>query len=130
MELETWIMEHNLENSVFLISKSPAAPYLKAFDIFVLPSLKEGLPYTILEAGLAELPVVATRVGGIPDIIESGTQGLLVDPASSQQLADAIIKLSRDKNLCEQLGKALHDRVVGNFSLASMVEKTMEIYHT
>ena len=117
-----------LEKNIFLISKSEAATYLKAFDIFVLPSLKEGLPYTILEAGLAGLPVVATRVGGIPDIIENETQGNLVEPASSKQLAEAIIRLSKDKNLREQPGTALKKRVTENFSLETMLRKTIELY--
>ncbi len=122
------ISNFQLRKNVILVSKSAAAQYLNAFDIFVLPSLKEGLPYTILEAGLAELPVVTTRVGGIPDIIENGTHGLLVDPASPQQLANAIIKLSRDKILRGQLGKALHNKATQNFSLETMIEKTIELY--
>ncbi|TSC69753.1 MAG: hypothetical protein G01um101470_985 [Parcubacteria group bacterium Gr01-1014_70] len=128
MKLETCILKLKLEKSVFLVSKSSATPYLKAFDIFVLPSLKEGLPYTILEAGLAELPVIATCVGGIPEIIENGTDGLLVDPASPNQLADAIIKLARDINLREQLGKALHQRVKEKFSIELMLQQTIHMY--
>jgi len=124
------ISNFKLEKNVFLVSKSPAAPYLKAFDVFVLPSLKEGLPYTILEAGLAELPVIATRVGGIPDIIEDGTCGILVNPASPQQLANAIVKLSRDTNLREKMGQELQKHVIKEFSLASALEKTIVLYHS
>lgn len=123
------IMKLELENVVFLASKYPAALYLKAFDIFVLPSLKEGLPYVLLEAGMAGLPVVATRVGGIPDIIENGKSGILVDPASPDQLADAVIKLSKDKNLREQMGQELQKRIKQDFSFASMLQKTIALYH-
>ncbi|TSC79428.1 MAG: glycosyltransferase [Parcubacteria group bacterium Gr01-1014_29] len=124
------ISNFKLEKNVFLISKSPAAAYLKAFDIFVLPSLKEGLPYTILEAGLAGLPVVATRVGGIPDIIETGKSGILVDPASPDQLADPIIQLSRNKNLREHMGIELQKCVEQNFSLSHMLQKTIALYRS
>lgn len=117
-----------LDKNIFFVSKNEAATYLKAFDIFVLPSLKEGLPYTILEAGLARLPVVATRVGGIPDIIEHEKQGILIDPCSSEQLADKIIQLLRNSNAREQLGNALHERVVKNFSFGAMLEKTTHVY--
>lgn len=127
-DLRCKIYDLRLEKNIFLVSITPAASYLKAFDIFVLPSLKEGLPYTILEAGLAELPVVATRVGGIPDIIEDGKHGILIDPASPQQLANAIIKLSQNKDMREKMGKELHQRVMQNFSLSSMLQKTIEAY--
>lgn len=129
-DLRFQISNLKLENNIFLISKSPASPYLKSFDIFVLPSLKEGLPYTLLEAGLAELPVVATRIGGIPDIIEHGKNGILVDPASPNQLADAIIKLSRDQTLRERMGQELRQHVERNFSLSRMLQKTIEVYRS
>ncbi|OGZ56531.1 MAG: hypothetical protein A3H64_00945 [Candidatus Ryanbacteria bacterium RIFCSPLOWO2_02_FULL_45_11c] len=127
-DLRFKIYDLRLEKNILLVSRSPAAPYLKAFDVFVLPSLKEGLPYTILEAGLAELPVVATRVGGIPDIIENGTYGILVDPASPAQLANAIMKLAKDKHLREKMGQELQKRVLQDFTLDSMLKKTIELY--
>ena len=85
------IHRHNLAQHVFLIEGvSDAARFLKAFDLFVLPSLKEGLPYVLLEAQLAGVPIVATAVGGIPDIINN-TNGILVPPARSDLLAEAIL---------------------------------------
>ncbi len=117
-----------LENHVFFISKSPAAPYLKAFDIFVLPSLKEGLPYTLLEAGLAGLPVVATRVGGVPDIIEHEKNGFLVSPISLTDLADSIIQLCQNADLRKQMGEENKRRVTAEFSLETMMQKTIALY--
>ena len=80
--------------------------YLKAFDIFVLPSVKEGFPWVVLEAMAAEVPVIATRVGAIPEIIQDGKNGVLIEPKNPQQIADAIEKLSGNevlrKNLAEQ----------------------------
>ena len=94
-----------------IISNIPnAAKYLKNFDIFVLPSLKEGLPYVILEAGLAGLPVIASNVGGIPEIIENGKEGLLVHPANPEELAAAIKKLVENKTLRETLAKNLNEK--------------------
>ncbi|PJE64565.1 MAG: hypothetical protein COU90_01865 [Candidatus Ryanbacteria bacterium CG10_big_fil_rev_8_21_14_0_10_43_42] len=120
--------DFGVEESVLFISLSPAAPYLKAFDIFVLPSLKEGLPYTILEAGLAEIPVIASRVGGIPDIIEHETHGLLVDPASSTDLSFALIRLLSRPDLRIHLAKTLHAHVCDMFSFNTMLDRTTALY--
>lgn len=105
-----------------------AARFLSAFDVFLLPSLKEGLPYVILEAGNAGLPVVATRVGGISEIIESGVSGVLVPPRDPQGLAGALAKLIADPALARQMGEALKKTVVEQFSLDRMVRETIAVY--
>ena len=112
-----------------IISNIPdASKYLKNFDIFVLPSLKEGLPYAILEAGLAGLPVIASNVSGIPEIIENGKEGLLVAPANPEELANAIKKLIADKTLRENLAKNLHEKIQREFSLEKMLKETISQY--
>lgn len=104
-----------------------AARYLKAFDVFVLPSLKEGLPYTILEAMHAGLPIVATSVGGIPDVIEHKKNGILVPPGNPTLLADAITTVFADANLQKTMvGNAVKNR--GRSSLSDMVRKTNSLY--
>src|SRR3989344_5456025 len=74
----------------FLGHISNASLYLKAFDIFMLPSVKEGFPYAILEAGYAEIPIIATAVGGIPEVIDDLENGILVQPKKSVEIAAAI----------------------------------------
>jgi len=118
-----------LENQVFLVEGlSPASSYLKAFDIFVLPSIKEGLPYTLLEAGLAGLPVIASNIGGISEIIENEKTGLLISPADSDKLVNAIKKLLEDKNLADGLAKNLRQKIILEFSLEKMVKETLKVY--
>ena len=112
-----------------IISGVPnASIYLKNFDIFVLPSLKEGLPYVILEAGLAGLTVIASNVGGIPEIIENEKDGLLVPSANSKELAAAIKKLVENKVLRENLAKNLHEKIKKEFSLEKMLKETISLY--
>lgn len=92
-KLEKIITDNGLENIIFLTGKiENASELLPAFDLFVLPSLKEGMPYTILEAQNAGLSIVATKVGGIPEIIEDKKTGLLVKPGDIDDLADNITK--------------------------------------
>ena len=93
-----------------------------------MPSLKEGLPYVILEAGLAGLPVIASNIGGIPEIIENGKCGLLVPPANPKELASAIKKLIDNKSLRDNLAKNLHEKILKEFSLEKMLEQTMFLY--
>lgn len=112
----------------FLGFKENAAQYLHAFDIFVLPSLKEGLPYVLLEAGQAKLPVIATHVGGIPEIIEHTKTGLLVEPDNTSALCDALTLLIQDELLRTECGTALKEKVAHEFSLERMVAQTLALY--
>lgn len=123
------ITNYKFENNIFLIDNlSPAAPYLKAFDIFVLPSLKEGLPYVILEAGLAELPVIASDTGGISEIIENGENGILVSPKNSDELVSAIEKLISNESLRKDMATALRAKTLEEFSFKKMLSSTLAAY--
>lgn len=87
-KLENLIKKYGLEDKVFLVGRIPDAyKYLKAFDAFILPSLKEGFPWIILEAMAAEVPIVATKVGAMPEILP---QEFLVEPKNPQALAKKI----------------------------------------
>ncbi|MBU1179251.1 glycosyltransferase family 4 protein [Patescibacteria group bacterium] len=125
MEIKNW----GMEEKIFLINnhESPAN-FLKAFDIFVFPSLKEGFPYALLEAGLARLAVVATEVGGIPEIVMHEETGLLVKPADSAGLAEAIEKIANDPNLRSTLSFALWEKTNRDFSFKKMLNSTLAAY--
>lgn len=127
--LEKLIREKHLENKIFLVGfMENANQYLKAFDIFTLTSTKEGLPYSILEAGLAELPVVASSVGGIPEIIEGGINGVLVEKGNPAKITQAIDYLINIKDQRKILGGKLREKVEKDFSVEQMLEKTLRLY--
>jgi len=96
--------------------------------VFLLPSVKEGLPYVLLEAGAASLPSVASSTGGIPEIIDDMESGILVKPKDSKEIAKAIVYLVEDERKMKELGRNLHEKVTGKFSTNKMIEKTMKIY--
>lgn len=126
--LQHHIEKLNVSNRVHLLGYVPdAVRYLKAFDIFILPSKKEGLPYVILEAGLAGLPVVASDLPGNRDIIESGVHGFLVEP-QPRILATCIEMLLRDEGMRWRLGSTLQERVMQDFSIHNMTEETFILY--
>ena len=104
-----------------------AATYLKAFDIFVLPSLKEGLPYVLLEAGHASLAVVASDIPGISDILTHGKTGLMVTP-TREGLEEALSGLVFDEEARVHYGAALKKHVEESFSIKKMVEETVLLY--
>lgn len=101
---------------------------MRGFDLFVLPSLGEGISNTILEAMASALPVVATRVGGNPELVEEGVTGLLVPPANVQALADAIAAYAADATRRRAHGEAARRRVERDFSLAAMAARYLEVY--
>ncbi|CAN5676365.1 glycosyltransferase family 4 protein [soil metagenome] len=101
---------------------------LLAADIFLMPSRKEGLPLAILEAGIASLPVIASRVGGIPEIIQSSKNGLLVGPNDALLLANAIQSLLSDRELAHTLGISLHEKVATEFTSERMTAETFKTY--
>ncbi len=105
-KIEALIKANNLDAKVVMLDGSPneeIAKYMAAADVFVLSSISEGLGVVILEALSSGLPVVATRVGGVVDIINSGYNGLLVNARDSDSLANAIIQVLSDNKLREHL---------------------------
>jgi len=127
--LEKLIQKNNLENIVFLVGhKNNASTLLKALDIFTLTSTTEAFPYAILEAGLAELPVIASNVGGIPDIIESERSGFLVKPKNPQEIASAIEHIIKNQGETKAIGEKLHRKIITDFSINKMLEEISEIY--
>ncbi len=128
-QLEKQINTSGFANRIHLVGfHEDANRYLKAFDAFVLPSLSEALSFSILEAGAAQIPVIATGVGGIPEIIEDGQSGILVPPRDSRALSQAFERIHIDAQLRESLASTLHTRVIREFSLERMVEKTLAQY--
>ncbi len=127
--LEDKIMHRHISNNVFLIDYLPEAfTYLKALDIFVLPSVKEGFAYTLLEASLAELPIITTRVGGNPEIVEHMKTGILVNPRSPEEIINAVSHLLRDSDDRKNLGTEARAKVIRDFSIQSMVSLTAGVY--
>ncbi|HOX54459.1 MAG: glycosyltransferase [Candidatus Omnitrophica bacterium] len=117
------------DNVIFVGSRRDIPEMLAAMDIFVLPSaLREGCPLSILEAMAMSKPVVASRLGGIPEEIEDGKSGILVPPKDSAALADAIIKLLSDKNLSVTMGKAGRKIFEEKFSKEVMLNKLESLY--
>lgn len=117
----------DLENSIFQEARLSGYKYLKAFDVYCLPSIKEGFPYALLEAMTAGLPIVSTKVGGIPEMIDEAS-GILVEPKNPQALAEAIIKLVGNKNVADACAHQAQEDVKNKFSLDKMVEKTIAVY--
>jgi glycosyltransferase involved in cell wall biosynthesis len=101
---------------------------LNMADVAILPSRREGLPFALLEAMACGLPVIASRVGGVPELVEDGVSGYLIDPAHVDQLAERISILYGDEKLRQGLGLAARTTVQERFSLHSMVERTLKAY--
>lgn len=123
------IVAHRLANRFLLKGYIPDAHTLiRAFDVFVLSSVKEGLPYVLLEAGAAEVPVVATNIGGIPDLIEHEKTGLLVSPKDPSALAQALTRLQSDAPLRPSLASSLKQKIEREFSFDLMIQNTVTVY--
>jgi glycosyltransferase involved in cell wall biosynthesis len=128
-EMEEYIEKNGLENVVTLLGRTlETTGRLHEFDIFLLPSVKEGLPYVLLEAGRAMMPVVSTITGGIPEIVRHEATGLLVKPKDAKQLAKEIERLITDRKFAKKLGIELHSHVVQNFSHSKMLAQTAQVY--
>ncbi|MBN1778957.1 MAG: glycosyltransferase family 4 protein [Candidatus Buchananbacteria bacterium] len=127
--LKQKIKDSDLENNfIFLQNTKNAWQFLPALDIYVCPSVKEGFPYSILEAMQAGLPIVSTDVGGVPEAIQDKKNGLLIKPSSAETIARSINWLMRNKNLAEQISHQAKNDVTPEFDLTNMIEKTKLIY--
>ena len=127
--LEQKIESHGLNKNIFLIEFLPEAfSYLKALDVFILPSIKEGFSYALLEASLAELPIITTAVGGNPEIVENLKTGLLIEPRSPQEIINAISYLMRNPTDRAAFGAAARRKVTSEFSIEAIMKKTIAVY--
>lgn len=105
-----------------------ASRYLKAFDLFVFPSRKEGLPYALLEASLAELPIIAAAVGGNFDIVETDRTGVLIPPENHEILTKVLNKFIENSAQFKNLGKNARKKIETEFSLQKMRTETYRLY--
>ncbi len=129
--LQAQVRENQLvEKVVFAGWHEDVPDVLAASDLLVLPSLSEGLPFVVPEAMASGLPVVATRVGGIPEAVVEGKTGFLAEPASALGLQDAIVKMLQDPERMRSMGKAGQARARAEFDVEWMVSKTCEIYRS
>jgi glycosyltransferase involved in cell wall biosynthesis len=127
--LEQQISRLGLQQKVFLVGfRENVASFLSAFDVFALSSYLEGLCTSLLDAMLMGVPVIATRTGGVPDIVQHDVNGLLVEPRNSQALADGILRLLREHELAQRLARNAKETVVINFASDGMVGKTIAVY--
>jgi glycosyltransferase involved in cell wall biosynthesis len=127
--LKTLALQLGIEKNVFFLGRRSDTPDLySSFDVVVMPSLTEGMPLTILEAMAAKKPVVASRVGGVPKILEDGKSGLLVEPGNAKELESALLRLllNPEKRLC--FGKAGFDVVQSKYSSKMMAQIYLSIY--
>ncbi|UCB48984.1 MAG: glycosyltransferase family 4 protein [Deltaproteobacteria bacterium] len=116
------------ESVLFTGFQMDVSEIIATFDVAVLPSFFEGMGRVLLEAMAMEKPVVASRVGGIPDLIDQGINGLLVRPGNVRELAEALEKVLSDKKLARKMGREGRKRVEGQFSADVMVQSIDKVY--
>ena len=128
-KIEEYIAMKKLGGVITLLGRTlQTNNQLHEYDVFLLSSVKEGLPYTLIEAGKAMLPVVATITGGIPEIVRHEETGLLVQPKDGIALAHALERIVVDRKYAKGLGQKLHSHIVQNFSFSKMVAETAKVY--
>lgn len=127
--LEHEVAERGLGSRVrFAGFQSNIVPWLQASDAFVLPSQSEGLPVSLLEAGAVGKPLIATAVGGVPELITHGQTGLLIPTGNADALANTIRQLHQSPDLCHQLGDAARQHVIRFHSMDNVARQVRAIY--
>jgi glycosyltransferase involved in cell wall biosynthesis len=116
------------KNILFIPSVLDPREVLSLIDIFVIPSLDEGLGLSLMEAMACGLPTIGSEVGGIKDLIQHGVNGLLVEPADVKGLASAILELLKDREKAKVLGNNARNFIKEKFTLEKMVSETERTY--
>ena len=129
-QLKNLVVDLGLQKQVIFTGyRSDIPDILKVSDLFVLPSLGDALPTVLIEALAAEIPIIATIVGGIPEIINDGENGLLVSPADPEMLAEACLKILRDVEFSQRLRYKGAETAKNRFDIKIQVEKLETIYN-
>lgn len=128
--LETYVREHALGNSVALLGHRPlgeALGLMKSFDVFVNPSYSEGIPTSVIEAALLKKAIIATRVGGTPEIITGSGDGFLIPASDTEVLVEKLRLLVDDERLRQSLGEGALEATQGKFSWPNACRKYLDI---
>lgn len=127
--LEEHVRAAGLQAQVSLVGARHDVPALmRGMDVFALPSTNEGISNTVLEAMASGLPVIATRVGGNPELVVDGVTGTLVAPGDEGALADALARYVADPGMCRAQGAAARRRAVEEFSIEAMMKRYCDLY--
>ena len=119
----------NIKDVMFWLGhRNDIGEILSAFDIYVHPSRMEGLGLVNVEAGIQSLPLVGSNVGGIPEVVQEGENGLLFDSDNAEQLAERLYKLINDEKLRAEMGQKSFEIVIENFSIETQTEKLINLY--
>jgi len=116
--------------SYFVGYQSDVAGYYRLFDAFVLPSVNEGTPVSAIEALASGTPVVANRVGGVPDVVSDGVDGFLVEPGDVEGAADRLAELASDPELRARLGESGSREMFERYSVSRLVDDVDRLYRT
>jgi sugar transferase (PEP-CTERM/EpsH1 system associated) len=127
--IERFVAEQGLGEAVICTGVRQDAPRLYgAMNVFALSSLSEGMPLTALEAMSARLPVVATNVGALPELVEEGGTGFLVEPKDDRALAERLARFYSEPELARRFGEAARRKVEREYSLEAMLRRYAELY--
>ncbi len=127
--IERLIKDKRLERNVQLAGAgADAAHLLDRYDLTILASTKEGFPNALMESMARGVPVVATRVGGIPELVRDEVDGTLVDPGRPDQLAAAVLSLLESPQARRRMGEAARSRIRDSFTVEAMVTRTQDLY--
>jgi glycosyltransferase involved in cell wall biosynthesis len=129
--LEQLAYDLGIARSTFFVGyQEEVAGYYRLFDAFLLPSVNEGTPVSAIEALASGTPVVATRVGGVPDVVRDGVDGFLVAPGDTEAAAERLAELARDPVLRARLGDAGRREVRARYSVARLVDDVDRLYRS
>jgi len=127
-KLEDFIRGNSLESSVRLLpGRRDIRPLLRQAWVFAMSSIREASPNVILEAMATALPVVGTRVGGIPELIQDGDTGIVVEPSNPIALAEALTRLLTDEEMRHSMGRKGRERVLAFHTIKRMIDETQQV---
>lgn len=127
--LQQKIDQLNLKSHIFLLGFiENATQYTKAFDTLLLSSIKEGLPYTLLETGLAGTPLISTTVGGTSEIIDDMRSGILIQPAKAQEIAYAITFMIEHPDIRLEYARNIAKKIKSEYGLQKMIQSVERLY--
>jgi len=130
-QLEAEVKRLGLDKSViFAGHQDQSYDFISMMDIFVLPSLHEGIPMVLLEALALKRPVIASRVGGIPEVVSHGLSGILVRPANAGELAAGLVEMIQDREKTMAFGAAGRNQVEHEFNASMMANRTAAMYRS